>query len=420
VKNVATPLRASSTAGTDVQLHGQSVAVRRSLLSAEGARIILTTARRLLLAAVFVISLETTARVDEWLRYGTSPFTRVIAHEYLLLRDAGGIHGRPHARYKRWVMNSLGLQGPEVSETKHPGTLRIVTIGASETAGYLESVGREYPRQLQALLSQRITDVQCAPMERPRVELLNAALAGMSLPTQTRDVETRLRRLHPDVIVVYPSPVQYLTPSPPDASLTAMVHGAELPLLNALQPRVWPRLRDEMKKLTPGFVKQWLWQRHTAGVARAHSPGWRFTTPPPERLELFERDLRALIEAIRDIGAIPVLATHANAFMRAGTNNPQLLAQWEHFYARATGQTIIDFDAAARFVMIRVAHDADVPVVDIAAILASSNGDVFADFVHFTDKGAAIVADALAEGVIATLPWVCVETTSTMSSEAAR
>src|SRR5690349_1415921 len=51
---------------------------------------------RLFLVLSFCIVLELTARVDEWVRYGMPLFTRVVAHDDLLVRDADGMHGRPY------------------------------------------------------------------------------------------------------------------------------------------------------------------------------------------------------------------------------------------------------------------------------------------------------------------------------------
>ena len=356
------------------------------------------------LLVVFALALEVTTRVDEWVRFRTPFFTRAISDDHLI--DPNGVHGRPHAHYSRWAMNSLGMQGPEVSVAKPADTLRVVTIGASETAGFAESVGFDYPRQIERRLQAGLGNI-CADGRPRRIELLNAALPGMSLPTQTRDVLTRLRRLEVDAVVVYPTPVQYLTPSPPQATVSRPALRRDFPFTNALRPRVSLRLREQAKLLTPGVVKRWYWRRHVDNVARTHPPGWRFTTPPPERLAMFERDLHALVAAIRSIGAVPVLGTHANVFMRPGPHDPNLLVQLEHFYARATAATIVAFDDAARQATVRVAEATGVTLVDVAQRLSTAEGTLFSDAVHFTDRGAALVAEAFAAGLLSAVPQRC-------------
>ncbi len=166
------------------------------------------------LVIVFALALEASCRIDDAQRFGTPFFSPVESESKLLVRDATGEHGRPHARYGKWVINNVGMRGPDVDLVKPPGTLRIVTAGASETFGLYESPGREFPRQLEDTLRARCTG-------GPHIEVLNAAIFGMSLPTVDQDLRLRVRPLHPDVVVLYPTPVQYLddgvpTPAEPD------------------------------------------------------------------------------------------------------------------------------------------------------------------------------------------------------------
>ena len=95
---------------------------------------------------------------------------------------------------------------------------------------------------------------------------------------------------------------------------------------------------------------------------------------------------------MRATGATPVLATHANAFMQRGNDDRHLLYAWERFY----GQVIVAFDSAAKHVTLEVASEANIPAVDLAAHLSASDKVIFSDFSHFTDYGAARVAEALA------------------------
>jgi hypothetical protein len=118
-------------------------------------------------------------------------------------------------------------------------------------------------------------------------------------------------------------------------------------------------------------------------------------------LAQYDRDLRAVIGTIRSVGAVPVVSTHGNAFMQPGFTDRHLLAAWEKFYPRATGAVIVAFDSAAKGVTLDAASDSAVAVVDIARrVSASSGAAVFSDFSHFTDEGAALVADALASALL--------------------
>ena len=147
----------------------------------------------------FLGAFELTARVEDLVQYGVpirSPFN---ATSELLVRSPDGMHGRRSAAFQKWRMNGLGFRGPEVDSAKAPGRLRVITAGASETFGLYEAPGKEWPRQLEDSLRRRLAGSACG---RDGVEVWNAAFAGMSLPTIRQDIERRLVRFSPDVIVV--------------------------------------------------------------------------------------------------------------------------------------------------------------------------------------------------------------------------
>jgi hypothetical protein len=346
---------------------------------------------------LFLLALELTARIDDRIRFGTSMMSRVVSSEDLREQDGALIQGRPNARFQKWALNDLGLRGPPVKRERTPGTVRIVAVGGSETFGLTESVGLEYPRQLEDSLNA----ARGSASHLPRFEVLNAALPGMSLPTIEQDLLHRLRTLQPDVVVVYPSPSFYVDRDPPHPPSDVQPSG-ELPLLRAFHPRVLGRLTNSIKGMLPGVALRWLRQRDIDAEVQQYPPEWRFTSVPDDRLRMFERDMRSMVGTIRGIGAEPVLATHGNAFMSGTASADDDLAQsWVRFYPRSTAQTLIGFDSAAREVTLQIARDSGVVAVDVAASLARTSDPVYSDFVHFTDRGASHVAATLREPLIA-------------------
>jgi hypothetical protein len=351
------------------------------------------------LAFVFLTVLEATARTEDWVRYRTPFLSRMTESGQLMIRDVDGAHGRPGGRYQKWVMDSLGLRGPEVARAPRPGVVRVVTVGASETFGLFESPQREYPRQLQDSLNS----VRCRGGRT--YEVLNAALPGMVLPTITRDVETRLRRLRPEVIVIYPSPLFYLDEVQPFATPPDSTGRDQLPAWRALVPRTYDRLREQLKLLLPKWLQIRMRRQVIANELHRHPPGWRFTTVPADRMAAYDSDLRRLIGAIRASGATPVLMTHANYAMQPGDHDPNVLNAWAKILPRATEGVIVSFDSAARFVTLRVATDSAVIHADVAAELSKHfEKPVYADFAHFTDFGSARVAAIAAAAVRRALP----------------
>jgi hypothetical protein len=293
-------------------------------------------------------------------------------------------------------MNEEGMRGPSFKRERTPGVVRIVAVGASETFGLTEAEGREYPRQLEDSLNA----ARLRQPGLPSFEVLNASLPGMSLPTIDLTLRHHVRTLAPDVVLVYPSPSFYVDREPPHA-VTGVHPSGDLPASRAFHPRVLARLTNSLKSIAPSIAMRWLRQRDIDQAIAPEPQGWRFTSIPEERLQLFDRDLRSIVGTIREIGAVPVLATHANVFMSPGFSDDDLALSWVRFYPRATANTLIGFDSAARDVTLQVARDSGLVAVDVASALARSNARVFSDFVHFTDLGAARVAATLRDPVLA-------------------
>ena len=363
--------------------------------------------RWLALAACVGIVFELTCRVEDWVMYRMpilSPYTSV---EDLLVRDRDGMHGRTNAQYEKWVMNNLGTRGPNEPLTPQRGTIRVVAVGASETFGLRESPDQEFPRQLEDSLNTRIRSAGCNRVGdgAPRYEVLNAAFAGMTIPTIDQDLRNRIQRLRPAVVVAYVSPSAYLEEQLPVAARPDSTTPSRTPTVaRMLHLRAWERLRDQGKALLPEATLSVIRKRIIGNANTGRAAGWQFTSVPPERVAAFDADLRSLVGTIRAVGATPVLVTHGNAFAgRADVDSAKLLA-WDRFYPRAAGSTLIAFDSIARAVTLRVAKDSMVAVADAAVSLSRAPREAFADYMHFSDLGAAIVAGTAATGVASAAP----------------
>lgn len=350
--------------------------------------------------------LELTVRLEEWVQYRTPLLSPVRSQSDLIMRDEDGAHGRPNVRFRNWEMNALGMRGPAATAAKPANTFRVIAVGASETFGLYESAGHEFPRQLEDSLNQRAARCTAGA---PRFEVLNAAMPGMSLPTIEQDIRRRLSRLQADAILIYPTPAGFLDDAPPVAARPDSSGATALPATNALRPRALARAREQVKLLLPGFALTWLREAEIRRALASRPAGWRFTAVPHERLALYEQALAASIDAARAIGAVPVVATHANMFMGRAREDHEMLVAWSKFYPRADERVIVQFDSAARLSTLAIARDSGAVAVDVADRLTSAPTDAFADFVHFSDGGAALVASTLTPALLALgVPQGCV------------
>lgn len=75
---------------------------------------------------------------------------------------------RPGYHKNGFTINSQGYRGPEISQPKAPGTIRIVMLGGSTTMSIRADDDNTYPRLLEAMLLA----------ETPQIEVINAGVGA--------------------------------------------------------------------------------------------------------------------------------------------------------------------------------------------------------------------------------------------------
>ena len=342
--------------------------------------------------AVAVLVLEGLARLDDAVTWG-APFWGPYSYEVLNLFDERGVssvRGRPGARYQKWQQNALGFRGPEVSKDKPPGVKRVFLAGASEIFGLQESPGNELPAQLQRELDRR----------RPgRYQVINAGRAGLSPPRFPHYFRSWLRQLDPDVIVYYPTPHFYLDEIPPSFTVPA----EKRPRAPRHLPRIVEKAKTLLRQATPPALRMQLNRLSLHLRRRGHGPDWVWREVPAERVARYRAHLAAIVEAVREDTRVELqLCLHANRFPRELTrlDERQLLAL-EVEYPRASPRALLEIDGAINRVTREVAAARGLPLIDLQGKLGK-RPELYADFSHFTDRGAAeaagIIADALLQG----------------------
>jgi lysophospholipase L1-like esterase len=333
---------------------------------------------------VFVVVLEVCARLDDVVSYG-APFWGSYNDEILLQRDSIGKWGKPGARYAKWQLNSLGYRGPEL----RPGTLRIITMGASETFGLYEAPGEEYPRQLERdLNSWAGSDV---------FQVVNVAFAGETLPTAILRVPQIVEQIRPAYALIYPDLSSYIWMSLKVAQPAASSPDADRPTLkfesrlsvrteNLLKQSLPIAIQDELRKVS---MRREIAARHYVILDRL----------PEDRFERFRQDLETLIAALREHQVEPVLVTHATIFSKPLVEGDQIsLTHWRKIYPMLKEEGFLDMERRMNDVIRQTAAKDHTPLID--ADEAMPHGPAyFADFVHFTTRGAGVMASILANGL---------------------
>ena len=335
---------------------------------------------------IFFIVLEVCARVDDVVTYG-APFFGPYNDDMLLQRDSIGKWGKPGARYAKWQLNSLGYRGPEL----RAGTIRILTIGASETFGLYEAPGEEYPRQLERdLNSWAGKDV---------FQVVNVAFAGETLPTAILRVPQIVEQIHPSYALIYPDLSSYIW-----LSLKTDNSDVNRPIADTIQnqkkfdSRLSGRVENLLKQTLPVFIQDELRKismrreiaaRHYVILDRL----------PEDRIDHFRQDLQTLLAALREHNVQPVLVTHATIFSKPLSESDRIpLTHWRKIYPMLKEEGFIDMERRMNDVIRQTAGEEHVPLIDADEDMPHG-ARYFADFVHFTTYGAGIMASILANGM---------------------
>ncbi len=338
----------------------------------------------------FVLTLEVATRLDQYFRYGAPLLGSYTYDAALYERDELGIKGKPYGRFEKWTLNGFGLRGPEIQATKTEGTVRVVSVGASETFGLFETPEHEWPRQLEARLRRGNQDV----------EVLNASIAGMGLRRRLEFFKNRILVLQPDVALLmleYSSYVGIVIAEERD-SLRRLEGPARAALDFSLSPRIVKKTKDAVIPRLPAPVRK-LYQDLLIGfrVSRIRaSLGAEFASYRSVReaeIEEYEEDLIGFLELTRGQGIepvilIPALLINETSLRDFNANFPYLANSWMN-EAREL------FPAIAR----RIGAEHGARVIDLSMAVTGREEELMMDMFHFNDEGAAIVANAIAQEI---------------------
>ena len=345
-------------------------------------------ARQVIMAMLFLLAglaaAEVYVRYDDLTRYGTPLLHTPNFGSDLTVHDSLGVRGRPNGVHKKWRLNSAGFRSPESTLVLRPRCTVVAILGASETFGYEERAGKEYPAQLADSLASK----GC-------FRVINAGLTGASLVASRQNWILWVSRFNPAVVIVYVNPIPFVGESAPTAPLPAATP-------QVVSTPIRPRLVDRAKDFVafPEFVQHRRLVRMVESLERGHEPSWFLPRVPQDRLRSFVAELDTLVSSIEAKGGRPVLVFHALRDTSLTSERARYgYEALRQFGARARSETIVAFDSAAQQRVVAAARVAGTPLVNLRSTL-SGHDENFVDAVHFTELGAARVAHQVIDHVV--------------------
>jgi lysophospholipase L1-like esterase len=369
-------------------MHGSSGARRVSAVLARGACL----AGHVLLAA---LCLELAARLDDRLSY-EAPLIAPYDADAIRTRDGDGlVRNLPGARFEKWRINQLGFRGPTVALHKPDGRRRVACLGTSESFGLYEREGEEWPAQLGRRLAASGADA----------EVINAAVVGLRRDTHLRYFDRYVQPLRPDVVVLYLNVIEEATYRTPPAGEAAPAATAGGPVPTGWLPPVsWSsRALPKLQRAARAALPKGLWARlRQARLEREVGRGEQtlgdhppLDAVPAEAVTAFESHLRRLVVGLQARGVAPVLATYPT--LGTGSNREEHRLEFLEeriWYFELSDLGLVDAAARLNDAVRRVAREMAVPLADADAAVPKT-AEFFADYVHYTDAGAALVAAAV-------------------------
>ncbi len=295
-------------------------------------------------------------------------------------------------------INRWGFRGPDFEIEKAPGTIRVLTLGASSTFGYHNRDDETYPHYLQATLERRVPD--------QRFEVINFAIPHATTDNIVAMFRAEGLRLDPDVVTLYAGVNDSAVLSPPQTAgqraLAAL--GRRLlfvRLIRALVPRgadpafAWSeqaaRVRTRVFLENAERVRSLCAERGILFLVATQQA--KSGLVPPERMRglSYEEEVALVRRALArgEIGPGSSAAPSATglAALAAGALNPaRVLLVHAHLMAALRSW-------AAR---------EGVPLADVIAAL-DDRRDLLLSWVHLDARANRVVAETLADAILAEL-----------------
>lgn len=318
----------------------------------------------------------------------------------VLAEDSSGIrHNIPRVRYGKWETNSLGFRGKEVDLEKREGQIRIVCLGGSEAFGVFEDEGEEWPSQLGGMLRDQF----------PRVEVINASVAGLTLKRKKAYVERYVLPLKPDVMITTQGALLPITDSirgVESKRLVSKVEGKRVKNSSEADPRtrtsipVLPKLQEIVRGCLPGWLLTHIRTRRLRRRIREREKRYLIHKKPMDEvpgniISEFEEDLRLFIQYLKENHIFAILLTYPTLFTPSNRDiHENLLLSIRRLCVELSEDGVIDASIKFNDAIRRIADRESVVLID-NDLLMPKTLEYFVDYSHYTNKGAEFIAASM-------------------------
>jgi lysophospholipase L1-like esterase len=330
--------------------------------------------------ALLLLGAEAAVRVRAHIKYG---ITTQIEDYYTVDKKLGLRVARAGYSKGRISVNGAGFRGPEIAMPKPPGTLRIAFLGAS-AVWCAEVSGNDH------VWADIVTNTLRKTFPQASFDYVNAGLPGYTMPTILKNYQLRVAPLQPDVVVIYESANNI------SGELRDLAVARGIIAQPKMKELSWPAHYSMLWYLVEKNLDIQFSQRAAQG-----NQG-RLEVDPRTLGEGYRKELRDVVRAAQQTAKLVAVAPYSTQLRRDQTPAQQMRAAESEFYFLPFVTTGLIMDAYDRYndVAREVARET-------GALLIDGVNDVpgdpqhFADTVHFTDAGSAVMAERISRGLVA-------------------
>ena len=327
---------------------------------------------------VALLLLEGAVRVRQWLRYGTSKAEAVE----LVTDPATGLRiAKPNMDNGHVRTDSRGFRNPELAMPKPSNRVRLAFLGGSTTfCAEVSSNDATWPALVVRKIAARYPDVA--------FDFVNGGQPGYGTESSLKSLRLRIAPLQPDFVLYYEATNDLSTDTRELARARGLFHG------DADKPSPLARVSSAY-----ALVEKTLRYRSRSS-GDASRP--RLVYDADSLARGFETRLVELIRTARQTAPVCAIATFSHRVRRDQPPEVQRQAcESSLYYApyMSVPGLLDGWDAYNRAIAAAARETGAILIGGEDAI--PGDGEHFADSVHFRDAGSALMADRVANALIA-------------------
>jgi len=322
----------------------------------------------------------------------------------IVAKDSNGIpYNIPNTQYKKWKINALGFRGEEIDFEKKEGQIRIMCFGASETFGFCESEGKEWPAQL----GERLKD------QYPEAEVINISVMGLRKKMRKAYIEKYVLPLNPDILVMnqhmFLPHLRDCLKGIEESVVSCPINEniKEYSNSHILANRLLSNFRNNiLYKILPGRLlssyRMWKQRKTIRTREKEHLHKQKPLDQVPENIILkYEEDLSSFVDYLKEKNIVPVMVTFPTLTTSSNkeTYKTILINTRLTFCIEISENAIVDSMQKLKHLIQRIADRQNVACLDIDNLIPKTL-EYYVDDFHYTDKGAEVFAKHVYEALI--------------------